>query len=117
MASGAEWAMEKWQAFVLAILFLIAIFFVPPQIVWATVLISSLWASFDAGKIGAKNYQSGASPATIFIACLLLWIAVFPWYLYFRSHAKAGLLKKKAVTTDAMPVFVDAAPDRDTLNR
>lgn len=88
-----KWAMEKWQAVVIAVLLYIPFFFIPLYLGVLIIVLSSLWASFDAGKIGAKRYHSGLmphSPAGIFVGCLLLWIVVFPWYLYFRSHIKAG---------------------------
>lgn len=95
--SVPQWAMEKWQAVALAVVLFIAVSFIPLQFVLVLVLMTALWASFDAGKIGAKQYKSkfmSANPALVFVGCLLLWIVVFPWYLYFRSHIVAGLAVK-----------------------
>lgn len=83
--------MAGWQAVVLAVIFLLVMIFLPPLISILIVLGSSLWASFDAAKIETKKYAGGSGPALVFIGGILLWIAVFPWYLYFRSKILAGV--------------------------
>jgi hypothetical protein len=56
------------------------------------VLGTSLWAAFDSSKIQLKRYKSGISygPIVLFVACALLWIVGFPWYLIMRYKIKAG---------------------------
>lgn len=56
------------------------------------VLGTSLWAAFDSSKIGLKRYKSGISygPIVLFLACALLWIVGFPWYLSMRGRIKTG---------------------------
>jgi len=111
--------MEKWQAFVLAIVLLVVIILVPPVVGLALVFFSSFWASFDANKLKAKEYESGflkASPGAVFVGSLLLWIVVFPWYLYYRSQIKAGNLKRRDVSV-VVPAISDIASEHDSLNR
>ena len=62
------------------------------HITWIVVLGSSLWAAIDSSKIQLKRYKSGVSygPIVLFIACALLWIIGFPWYLSMRYKIKAG---------------------------
>ena len=53
---------------------------------------TSLWAAFDSSKIQLKRYKSGISygPIVLFLACALLWIVGFPWYLIMRYKIKTG---------------------------
>ncbi len=56
------------------------------------VLGTSLWAALDSSKIQLKRYKSGISygPLVLFVACALLWIVGFPWYLIMRYKIKTG---------------------------
>lgn len=56
------------------------------------VLGTSLWAAIDSSKIELRKYKSGISygPGVLFIACALLWIIGFPWYLAMRYKIKTG---------------------------
>jgi hypothetical protein len=86
--------MQEWHAFLLAIVFLVIIAFLPLEVVVVGIFISSVWAAYDASQVGTKKYKSTivpTSPGWIFVGCLVLWIVVFPWYLYFRSHVKSGV--------------------------
>ena len=94
--------MEKWQAFVLAPLFLAVMIIagmVNEILSYSLVVLTSVWASFDASKIKAKNYYTAASPVTVLVGGLLLWIFTLPWYLYVRSNIKAGNYAKRETTS------------------
>jgi hypothetical protein len=62
------------------------------DIFWLLVLLTSLWAAIDSKKIGLHRYKVGVSagPAVLFSLCYLLWVFVFPWYLWARFKIKAG---------------------------
>lgn len=64
----------------------------PFDVTWIMVLGTSLWAALDSSKIQLKRYQSGISyaPVVLFLACALLWIVGFPWYLVMRYKIKTG---------------------------
>jgi len=53
------------------------------------ILFTSIWVYTDAKKIGAGGFNAnsftGMSPIGWFLACLLLWIVVFPLYLIKRN--------------------------------
>lgn len=117
-----RWVMAGWQAVMIAIglFFLYLVIWVMS---WPMALIfifcTSLWASYDAGKIKATRYRSRflkPSPGWVFGGCLLLWIVVFPWYLYFRTHVLAGV----AIPANMLEyerTIPDIAPENDSLNR
>ena len=60
------------------------------SVTWIVVIVSSLWVLSDARAIGIRKGQvrglGNLSPAGWFIACLLLWIPAFPYYLYKRRQ-------------------------------
>jgi len=62
------------------------------NVTWIMVLGTSLWAALDSSKIQLKRYKSGISygPVVLFLACALLWIVGFPWYLIVRYKIKSG---------------------------
>jgi hypothetical protein len=66
------------------------------------VLSSSLWVAYDSSRIKLARYKSGISygPIVLFIACALLWLIGFPWYLIMRHRIATGT----AVLKDAAPV-------------
>jgi len=64
--------------------------------VFLLVVISSIWAASDATTHKLARYQQNlGGPGTVGVGCLLLWIAVFPWYLAVRSRIRAGVLPVK----------------------
>jgi RNase P subunit RPR2 len=105
-------AMQKWQAVIIAVIMLIILSVLNSYIAIAIVIITTVWAALDASKIGAKYYNSKASPGSVVIGCLLLWIVVLPWYLYVRSQIKAGVVLRGSCTDP-----FDIAPEQDSLNR
>jgi hypothetical protein len=88
--------MKTWQAilFTFALLFLVIILsgVIQFDLTWPLVLGTSLWVALDSRKIELLRYQSGISlkPLVLFIACALLWIVGFPWYLSMRYKIKNG---------------------------
>lgn len=70
------------------------------NVTWFMVLATSLWAALDSSKIQLKRYKSGISygPVVLFLACALLWVVGFPWYLVMRYKIKTGaaILKESA---------------------
>ena len=53
-----------------------------------------MWAGVDASnliKSGVEKRELGGGPAVVFIACLLIWIIAFPYYLAKRSGVKRHL--------------------------
>jgi hypothetical protein len=69
------------------------------DVTWIMVLATSLLAAFDSSNMDLKRYKSGISygPIVLFVACALLWIVGFPWYLIMRHRIKTGtaVLKDK----------------------
>jgi len=53
---------------------------------------TSLWAGIDSKKVELHRYKLGIScrPVALFCCCYLLWIFVFPWYVWARFKIKAG---------------------------
>ena len=55
---------------------------------WGLLIWSYFWTYFDAKKNmtnGATENDLGSSPGFIVFSMLLLWIVIFPWYLYKRN--------------------------------
>jgi hypothetical protein len=69
---------------------------------WILVGITSLWAGIDSRKIELHRYKLGIScrPVALFCCCYLLWIFVFPWYLWARFKIKAGEAALKEETLE-----------------
>jgi len=61
---------------------------------WITILVlgSSGWVYGDAKNIGVKRGQvkglTNMSPMGWFVACLLIWVVAFPFYLVKRPALK-----------------------------
>lgn len=89
--------MQTWQAILVTLLIVIVGLFLPPWFMFLAVLGTSLWASVDSGTIQLSRYKSGIAlkPFVLFLACLLLWIVAFPWYLAVRYRIKNGLAELK----------------------
>jgi hypothetical protein len=102
----------------LAILFTIGLFivcyygsaFVHFDLVAIMVLGTALWAASDSSKLQFKRYKSGISygPVVLFIACTLLWIVGFPWYLSMRHKIKSGT----AVLKEPIPNVAASSGER-----
>jgi hypothetical protein len=77
------------------------------DLTWIMVLGTALWAAFDSTKIKLRRYKSGISygPVVLFIACALLWIVGFPWYLAMRYKIQTGtaIVKPEFVQPSAPP--------------
>jgi|GEM_PF-2930272 len=114
------WVMAGWQAVIIAF-GLLVVFSIIWSISWQIGVLffigTSLWASYDASKIKACRFRSKLMPPTpgwVFAGCLLFWIVIFPWYLYFRTHVLAGVAEPANYSNDlSVP---DISPENDTLN-
>jgi len=64
---------------------------------WVLIGITSIWAAIDSKKIELNRYKLGIAckPVVLFCGCYLLWIFVFPWYLWARFKIKAGTVALK----------------------
>src|SRR5215831_18824011 len=64
---------------------------------WVLVGITSLWAAIDSSKIKLNNYKAGLAcrPIALFCLCYLLWIVIFPGYLWTRFKIKDGTMPLK----------------------
>ena len=88
--------MKTWIAVLFSIGLLVACFMISVwvrfPVTWIMVVITSLWAAFDSSKIGLRRYKSGISygPVVLFVVCVLIWIAGFPWYLSVRHRIMSG---------------------------
>jgi hypothetical protein len=62
------------------------------DLTWILILVTSLWAGIDSRKIELHRYKTITSgrPVALFCCCYILWIFVFPWYLWVRFKIKAG---------------------------
>ncbi len=88
--------MKTWLAILFAVGLLFACIVATAlthfNVTFFMVLGTSLWAAIDSSKIELRRYKSGISygPVVLFIACVLLWIIGFPWYLAMRYKIKTG---------------------------
>jgi hypothetical protein len=77
------------------------------NLTWIMVLGTALWAAIDSTKIQLRRYKSGISsgPVVLFVACALLWIVGFPWYLAMRYKIQTGaaILKPELAEPGAPP--------------
>lgn len=106
--------LSGWQAFLIALGLFIVSLFLQPWGTLALVLLSSIWASFDAASIKSKEYQSSmgnVGPVGVFFLCLVLWIVVFPVYLVHRSRILAGAATKASKTDLKRAADSDTAYD------
>ncbi len=68
------------------------------------IVISAVWAGWDASRIGLGKYKTGlSSPTVVFIGGLVLWIVAFPWYLVVRQKIAAGQVPLKDGTMPVTP--------------
>ena len=101
--------MKTWIAILVTFGLLAACIVTSPLIgfnlTWIMVLGTAIWAAIDSSKLQLSRYKSGISygPAVLFIACALLWIVGFPWYLSMRYKIRTGtaILKEGATTVAA----------------
>src|SRR5207247_2589091 len=69
-------------------------------IVIAMIVVTALWAGVDASRLEAKKHgYEGGIATTLGVA--LLWIIVFPLYLFRRSKVKRLLANEQAAATVA----------------
>ncbi len=70
---------------------------------WFLIGVTSLWAGIDSRKLELHRYKLGIScrPVALFCCCYLLWIFIFPWYLWARFKIKDGtaVLKDETLAT------------------
>lgn len=66
-------------------------------VVWLMILGTSLWAAMNSHQLEFRSYKTSMPyhPASIFLAHLLLWIVVFPWFLTVRARIKDGSAELK----------------------
>ena len=74
---------------------------------WILIGITSLWAAIDSKKIGLYRYKLGIScrPVVLFCCCYLLWVFIFPWYLWARFKINAGEVDLKEESPDNAGAF------------
>jgi hypothetical protein len=88
--------MKALLAIVITVGLLIACYFVSALVYFDLTLVligvSSIWAAWDAKRIGFYRYKSGLSgrPILVFCLCYLFWIFLFPYYLWLRFKIKQG---------------------------
>lgn len=62
------------------------------NIITIIVIATSIWVLIDAQTIGVKKGQiqgmGNMGPISWFLACLLIWIVAFPFYLAKRGEFK-----------------------------
>lgn len=89
--------MKTWQAVLVTLGIFFISLFLPPLFMVAVVLGTSIWAAIDSKEIHLHSYKSGIAmgPFVLFLACLLLWIVAFPWYLSVRYRIRNGLAELK----------------------
>lgn len=61
------------------------------------VVITSVLVAIDSTRIELRQYKThvASHPFVLFLALLLLWIVVFPWYLIIRAKIQSGTLAKR----------------------
>jgi hypothetical protein len=74
---------------------------------WILIGTTSLWAAIDSKKIGLYRYKLGIScrPVVLFCCCYLLWVFIFPWYLWARFKINAGEVDLKEELPDNAGAF------------
>jgi len=71
------------------------------DLTWILIGITSLWAGIDSKRIELHRYKLGLAcrPVALFCCCYLLWIFIFPWYLWARRRIKDGTVALKEEPT------------------
>src|SRR5208283_1552713 len=99
----------KWLLAIFITIGLLAVCYVVSALIyfdlsWILIGITSLWAGIDSRKIELHRYKLGIScrPAALFCLCYLLWIFIFPWYLWARFKIKAGEADLKEETIESI---------------
>ncbi|MHB8651848.1 MAG: hypothetical protein ACYC8S_01800 [Minisyncoccota bacterium] len=106
--------MKPWQINSIAILFILLVaIFLPPSlakaIVALSVIISCIWAYFDAKKLDISKYQTkgflvpGGSPGAVASVMFLLWIVGFPLYVSYRQKIINGEVPLKISGAPTQP--------------
>jgi len=101
--------MRAWLAVLFTIGLLAACYVISALIyfdlTWILIWITSLWAGIDSSKIELNRYKLGSiacRPVVLFCLCALLWIFIFPWYLWARYKIKNGTADLKAEATSGL---------------
>jgi len=73
-------------------------------------LLTSIWAGFDAHKIEFKKYKTSLGSTIhggvgVFAGVLALWIIFFPWYLYSRGKILSGRAEPKYKYKDTITIM------------
>jgi hypothetical protein len=65
-----------------------------------TVLVTSIWAATDSIRIELQTYKTPIAlhPLVLFNLMYLLWVPLFPWYLFVRSKIASGSLPRKSTS-------------------
>jgi hypothetical protein len=69
------------------------------------ILGSALWATWDARRVGARNFRTWlpSHPLALFVVLSLLWIVAFPAYLSLRERIRFGAaVPLPGVSTDTV---------------
>ena len=82
-------------------------------LIFCIVFFTAVWVYLDSKAIKAGQGQGQNSPGLWFVATLLLWIIVFPYYLYkrrgiMRENESAGLKYNKALAAASLIVIAIA---------
>ena len=69
---------------------------------WILIGITSIWAAIDSKRIELNRYKLGLAcrPIVLFCLCNLLWILIFPWYVWARFKIKDGTVAFKDETLE-----------------
>lgn len=63
--------------------------------IWLVIIASAIWVFIDAKNIGVKKGlvpgMGNTGPWGWFFGTLMLWIVVFPMYLYYRGKFKLAI--------------------------
>jgi len=104
--------MKPWLINTILIICVLIIVFAFPSaakgVLAIIILITSIWAYFDAKKLDIKKYQakgflSFSSPFVVLVGCWLLWIIVFPLYISYRKKIKDGKIALKETSAPMPP--------------
>lgn len=100
--------MKALLAIVITVSLLVACYIVSALIyfdlTWILIGVTSFWAAIDSKRIELNRYKLGFAcrPIVLFCLCYLLWILIFPWYLWARFKINAGALVLKDEPVDAV---------------
>jgi hypothetical protein len=100
-------------------------FYAGATVISCVVIATSIWVAIDSCKLGAGRGRRflELAPLSWFCACLLFWIAIFPYYLIERRRVLAARVPQapitppwpSALTAGVEPSEDIAARERPTL--